>query len=246
MNLTADIRRYPSEILSDSHSYHQLIVGVRGTLALEVAGKGGEISLTQGCLVPVDEHHHYEGRNGNANLVLDVSVDHCAPAGLFDRVRYFPVDTSLRQFLRFAATELPRHSASSAYARQLGSLFLTSLAPRLGARPPAQAYDLAVIDDYLDRHLSGPIQVADLARLWLLSNSQFTSRFQELTGDTPYQYLLRHRTARALALLETSNIPIAEVAQACGFAHQSALNRALRRHAGLTPGELRRRALDRG
>jgi AraC-like DNA-binding protein len=50
---------------------------------------------------------------------------------------------------------------------------------------------------------------------------------------------MKRRLALARRLLETSDRPIAEIAQTLGFADQSHLTKLFRRETGVTPGQVR-------
>lgn len=87
------------------------------------------------------------------------------------------------------------------------------------------------INDYLDRELS----LDELATIAQLSPYHFCRSFKGSTGLTPHQYVIRQRVERAKLLLKDGRMGIAEVAIACGFTHQSHLNRHFKRLTGVTP-----------
>ncbi|MBI5256498.1 MAG: helix-turn-helix transcriptional regulator [Burkholderiales bacterium] len=98
---------------------------------------------------------------------------------------------------------------------------------------------LARVEDCLRAHLAEPLGLAELASAAGLSRSHFARLYRQSTGHTPYQRLLALRLEQAHRLLCSSALPLAEVALACGFASQSHLGDACRRHFGSTPGKLR-------
>jgi transcriptional regulator GlxA family with amidase domain len=54
------------------------------------------------------------------------------------------------------------------------------------------------------------------------------------------------RTERARRMIQTSELPLVEIAAAAGFASQSHLGRIFRQTYGVTPGELRKQSARRG
>ena len=111
------------------------------------------------------------------------------------------------------------------------------------AARPAQA--LAPIHEarakeMLRSHLDGRIAIADVADACQLSRSHFTRAFRLATGQTPHDWLQAQRLARARELLRASDLPLAEVATACGFADQSHFTRVFSRAEGAPPGQWRR------
>ncbi len=92
---------------------------------------------------------------------------------------------------------------------------------------------------YVEDDLTAPLSVPDLAARAHVSPFHFSRLFRAATGASPHQYVLRRRLARARELLLTTDLPVAAVAGACGFADQSHLTRHVRREFGLTPAALR-------
>ena len=96
--------------------------------------------------------------------------------------------------------------------------------------------------EYIDAHIDQDLGLRSLASVSGLSEDHFARAFRESTGVPPYRYLLQQRVTRARQLLETSDVPIVDIAHALGFTDQSHLTRLLRRETGLTPGKLRARS----
>jgi transcriptional regulator GlxA family with amidase domain len=94
--------------------------------------------------------------------------------------------------------------------------------------------------EMLRSHLDGRIAIADVADACQLSRSHFTRAFRLATGHTPHDWLQAQRLARARELLRASDLPLAEVATACGFADQSHFTRVFSRAEGAPPGQWRR------
>lgn len=83
-------------------------------------------------------------------------------------------------------------------------------------------------------------RLAEIAEDCGLSSGYFTRAFRVTTGQTPHQWLQRHRVDRAKDLLLRSALPIAEVAVALGFSDQSHLTRTFTRMVGESPAAWRR------
>jgi len=94
--------------------------------------------------------------------------------------------------------------------------------------------------DMLLSHVDGDISIAEIAQACQLSRSHFIQAFRETTGETPYQWLMRRRLDRARDLLRASELNLAEVALASGFADQSHFTRFFKRVVGVAPGQWRR------
>ena len=91
----------------------------------------------------------------------------------------------------------------------------------------------------IHRDLNRPWTVGALAAAVGMSRSAFALRFSLLLGESPIQYLVRRRMARASTLLEADQRPIARVANEVGYESDVAFSRAFKRHVGLSPVEFR-------
>jgi AraC family transcriptional regulator len=72
------------------------------------------------------------------------------------------------------------------------------------------------------------------------SRRHFLRMFHKATGDTPHQYLIKLRLARAREFLRQRDMSLIDIALECGFASHSHMTTAFRRYLGVTPRELRR------
>jgi AraC family transcriptional regulator len=93
--------------------------------------------------------------------------------------------------------------------------------------------------DYIGDNLEKDLTLAELAGTAHMSPYHFSRLFKESTGLTPHQYVIKRRVQRAIELLSSTALPIAEIAFLCGFAHQSHLNRHFKRLLGVNPKALR-------
>jgi AraC family transcriptional regulator len=93
---------------------------------------------------------------------------------------------------------------------------------------------------FMQEHLSGKIETADIAQAAGLSASMLAGLFTRELGQPPYRYLTGMRVERARELLEKTNLSLAEVAFACGFTHQEHLIRWFKRFNTMTPAAYRR------
>jgi AraC family transcriptional regulator len=103
------------------------------------------------------------------------------------------------------------------------------------------ARQLGQVTDFVRASLDGELSLAALAHEAGFSPFHFARLFRRTTGESPHQFVLRQRIERAQSLLRESDLPVAHVALASGFANQSHLARAFKRHLGLSPAEYRRR-----
>ncbi|MFZ3469634.1 GlxA family transcriptional regulator [Streptomyces sp. 4.24] len=83
--------------------------------------------------------------------------------------------------------------------------------------------------------LHEPTTLTDLARHAGLSVRTLTRRFRSETGLSPLQWLLHQRLHRAREILETTSLPVDQVAVRSGLGTADSLRTHLVRSTGLTP-----------
>ncbi|MFK3799085.1 helix-turn-helix domain-containing protein [Pseudomonas sp. NPDC088444] len=104
---------------------------------------------------------------------------------------------------------------------------------------PAQ---LAIAKELIAHHLDGELSVERIAQECSLTRSHFSRAFKQATGMAPHAWLLQMRVERAQTLLRALPLmPMAQIAQECGFADQPHLTRVFTRMVGETPSVWRKR-----
>jgi AraC-like DNA-binding protein len=93
---------------------------------------------------------------------------------------------------------------------------------------------------FIDERLDRPIGVGDLAQVLNRPISGLSGAFRAAFGQTPYAVILDRRIRRGRDLLQFGQMPIAEVALACGFSSQAHFTTAFRAAMGVTPAAYRR------
>ncbi|MBL4919025.1 helix-turn-helix transcriptional regulator [Tabrizicola sp. DMG-N-6] len=101
-------------------------------------------------------------------------------------------------------------------------------------------WQMTAVERHFRANLSRPVPVAELARAARLSESWFSHCFRMETGETPHRWQARQRLLAACTLMENSVLPLAEIAQATGFADQAHLSRSFRATHGMPPSAWRR------
>jgi transcriptional regulator GlxA family with amidase domain len=89
-------------------------------------------------------------------------------------------------------------------------------------------------------HLSQPLSLDVLADLARMSRRTFTRRFREATGTTFVKWLAAVRTARAQQLLETTDLPIEQVATEVGLGSALSLRQHFASQLHTSPSSYRR------
>ncbi|MCC6168320.1 MAG: helix-turn-helix transcriptional regulator [Caldilineaceae bacterium] len=91
----------------------------------------------------------------------------------------------------------------------------------------------------LDRNCDTPITVEDLSREVALSPYYLIRAFRHVYQQTPHQYLVGVRIARAKELLRNSDLSITEICMAVGFESLGSFSTLFRKAAGISPSAYR-------
>ena len=246
------LRHYNHEQIIHSHQHTQLVFGLRGQLDFEVAGQGNRIQQQLLAVVPSNTRHACGSAEGSLCLVVDLPdwtwlqqrLGHHADSAqrLLERpaaLRLSPTQSQLVGWLAASPINDPVISEQGA------ALLLASLTA--GCEPVGQQYPLplAALHAYVDRHLSHPLEVRDLAGLAGLSVQRFHARFVSETGLTPQEFVRLRRLHQGRELLISTQLAVGEIAARVGYASQSAFTAALSRQYGITPRAVRREAHDK-
>jgi len=155
-----------------------------------------------------------------------------------------------------AAVDAIRQEASqgamggSLYAEALGSQLALHLLRHYSSiefREPSDTSRLSAaqqrrVTDWIEASLGNNIELSALAEAAGLGLWNFNRRFRATFGRAPYQYVIERRLERARMLIETSDMPLKQIAPACGFNDQAHMTRLFRSRFNVTPGALRREA----
>ena len=99
------------------------------------------------------------------------------------------------------------------------------------------------VHDYIAAHLDQKITNDALAQIAGLSTAHFWAVFKQTECMSPHHYVLQCRVRRTQQLLASTEMSLAEIADAVGFSNQSHCIQSFRKIVGVTPGDYRRCSL---
>jgi AraC-like DNA-binding protein len=100
-----------------------------------------------------------------------------------------------------------------------------------GLTPPKLHHTIA----YMWAHLEHTLSLAELADVAQMSPTRFAHLFKDATGQTPHQYVMMCRMARAKHLLTETTLPLHEIGAQVGYGDQSHFTALFRRYVTTTP-----------
>lgn len=92
---------------------------------------------------------------------------------------------------------------------------------------------------YIQENVQAELTVADIAGSAAVGESECLRCFRALLGTTPIRYVRQLRLQRAAELLETTELPISEIAARCGFQDLSYFSKCFREAMGCAPRRYR-------
>ena len=98
---------------------------------------------------------------------------------------------------------------------------------------------------YMQNHYSEVITLDELATHVGLSRSECCRYFKKRTGRTLMDYLTQYRLHKSMEELRQKDKSISQIAQDCGFQSQSYYTKRFRELTGKTPGQFRKRRLEK-
>lgn len=94
--------------------------------------------------------------------------------------------------------------------------------------------------EYIESHYSVAVTLEDLAQVAGMNPKYFCRVFRSLIHHSPVDYLNFYRIEQAAYLLDSTDLPVTEVGNRCGFWESSYFTKVFRKYKGTTPAAYRR------
>ena len=107
---------------------------------------------------------------------------------------------------------------------------------RLGKNPSKLLLDIA---NYVQKHLSEPVDIDGLAKSMFMSRTYLATKFKKETGTTLSDFILKEKIDEAKRLLRYSDKQVSSIAMYLGFSSQSHFANTFKKYTKLTPNEYR-------
>lgn len=95
---------------------------------------------------------------------------------------------------------------------------------------------------YMEEHYASELRLSELAALADMTPNYFCHCFKQAVGQSPFEYLIRYRLAKAQYALRTTDRSVTEIALGSGFGDVSYFIRLFRERFGMTPKRYRNTA----
>lgn len=218
------VRQYGPSHGSHAHDHFQVLLGLEGTLELEVEGRGQRVLAGLGCVIAPGERHDFEAQGHARCLVLDTSAPEWTRAG--SSPAHPNTAQALAHYLH-AALDINDSLAQHCGPLLLLNCWLPSASPAGPSHRQRRQIDWQRFTQWCESQMHHPLTVADLAAHVFLSPTQFAVRCQQETRLRPMQWVRMLRLQRALTL-RAEGWAWDLIAPQCGYRSASALSTALR------------------
>jgi AraC family transcriptional regulator len=102
---------------------------------------------------------------------------------------------------------------------------------------------LRKVTELVEAKIDDDLSLEEMAESVELSRAHFSQMFRKSTGQSPHQFVLRHRVEHAKEILRSEELRVLDVAIACGFKTQQLFARVFRQMCGISPREYRQELL---
>ena len=96
------------------------------------------------------------------------------------------------------------------------------------------------VSDYVQHHLSEPVDVEALAKSMFLSRTYLANKFKKESGTTLTDFILKEKVEEAKRLLRYTDKHATAIAVYLGFSSQSHFANVFKKYTGKTPSEYRK------
>ena len=235
------------------HNEFEIILALEGEGNIFIEGKGYEVRKDDIFVINPNENHEFD--NGGSHLVcLIIQVNK----------RFLNEYVPEINELRFLGNRMPRDerlkreilTAALSFLEK-GPLYkiqavsdiigiLTMLGERNGYELESPADDRRLLrmrrwQDYIEENAAAPISLNDLAKEEELTVTYVSHLFRDYFGITFQEYLNNLRFEKALFLLNSSAMPVYDLALAAGFSDPKYLNEQFHKHFGCSVRSYRKK-----
>jgi AraC-like DNA-binding protein len=225
----------------------QLVLVHAGSARVWVDGAPRSLAAGQvGLLLPGHrERFAFDGRVATRHSWVQAHVP-AVPAPLYARLRALPtalplspaLDALAREAVATTTAALPTAPAVLAH---LAAAALWRYVGEAERRRPERARPVDDAQRLIHARLDDPdLTVEAIAEAVHVTPPHLIRSFRAEHGVTPKAYLWERRVALAVDLLAHTGLPLAAVAQRCGFRTAHHFSRRVKRATGLPPAALRR------
>ncbi|CAI6066936.1 AraC family transcriptional regulator [Cohnella sp. JJ-181] len=164
------------------------------------------------------------------------------PAMVELQEHFLPVKKLFAEMIEEWSSQLPESAVVAngllrALTGRLARLLHYSAEDQVKKRPNKELVHLA--RRYMEENYPFDVTLETLANLTYTNPYHFIHVFKAETGMSPIQYLIRYRVEVAKQYLETTRLPMAEIAEKVGYKSETYFQNLFKKTTGVSPGKYR-------
>lgn len=215
------IRTYNTDLIGHSHDYHQILIPLVGNIKLIIKGKEIIVSYGEVYIIPKGVHHQFTARTDFRFLVINTDNIDFVTLESVDEL-HFSLDDKALAFIEVVEKQL-----LTDFDQAINDCMLKLLMEFLKKVSPDKRIDSRLINvlNIIKNDISAEHTLESLAKAACLSKSHFKKAFKKQFGYTPKAYITELRMQMARGLIINTDMPIAIIAEKCGYQNLSAFIR---------------------
>lgn len=151
-----------------------------------------------------------------------------------------PMFCTLSKLLHSRYLVVSAVSLVSPTTSQFNPVLLATKREKPQPKPQDEAL-LGKVHAYILDHLESPLpSIRELSRQFGTNERKLKEGFRHFFHNSIYQFYQEERLKRAHLLIQRREMPLAEIAELCGFSNYPSFCRAFRKHFGFAPSHLLR------
>lgn len=242
-----DRKSHFHEIDLHTHAEFELYINLAGNVSFLVEDALYPLSRGDVIIARPGEHHHCVYRDDSPHKLYWILFDSDRNGHLLDFLQTFrenyisPREEWREELIALCGTlhggELTAEERMYAFLRIFAILRMSR--PTDDAEPLGLRSDMQSIIRYIGDHISEPITVTDVARVFYISQSTLERRFREVLDITPLEYIRRKKMIMAAEMLRRGE-SVLHAGMSVGFRDTSYFISIFRRYYGVSPSRYRK------
>ncbi|GMQ63807.1 helix-turn-helix transcriptional regulator [Vallitalea maricola] len=228
----------------NNHNTMLLLLTIKGVGYLDYRNKHYKLTENTGFIIDCSEHQiYYSDKHDLWNMVW-IHFNGCQSKAYVQEIlhRMGPVfedrDHSIRNmiFAVLSLLESQDRNMDMLFSKHIVNIMSSII--MTGIREGYDTVKEDIIDEvisYIKMNLSKNIQLEDLCRFVGVSKSYLIRKFKNVTGYSPYEYILLQKLSEAKVLLIHSDKRIHEISLSVGFESVSHFIKYFKKIEGITP-----------
>lgn len=229
------------QMIAHWHNDYEVIRILEGSLDIKLNGKSIRMNKNDGLFIPGNIMHSAEPHSCVYEcIVFSKSIFGAAAkckyaARGFAPVRFFSNDDIDKLFEVFEKMENGDEFKAISLIYKLSYEVMRKSGKEEKIADNRSMYKIKPAIDMIEEEYGNKISLEEMAESCGISPNYFSRRFKEITGQTPFEYLLAYRVEIACEMLLEGTESVTEVCYKCGFNDLSYFINIFKKHMGISP-----------